>query len=47
MENRQKCINKAVNKLEKDMDLLGVSGVEDKLQDNVERTIGSLKQAGI
>lgn len=29
------------------MDYLGVTGVEDKLQDNVEGTIDSLKQAGI
>ena len=33
--------------LEKDMDYLGVTGVEDKLQENVEGTIDSLKQAGI
>ena len=29
------------------MDYLGVTGVEDKLQDSVEATIDSLKQAGI
>jgi phospholipid-translocating ATPase len=47
LEGRDQHILKTVNKLEKDMDLLGVSGVEDSLQNNVERTIGSLKQAGI
>jgi hypothetical protein len=31
LDNREKRIQKTVNKLEKDMDLLGVSGVEDKL----------------
>ena len=29
------------------MDYLGVTGVEDKLQNNVELTIESLKSAGI
>ena len=29
------------------MDYLGVTGVEDKLQESVEATIDSLKQAGI
>ena len=29
------------------MELLGVTGVEDKLQDDVEKTIESLRQAGI
>ena len=29
------------------MDYLGVTGVEDKLQQNVESTIESLKSAGI
>jgi magnesium-transporting ATPase (P-type) len=29
------------------MDYLGVTGVEDKLQNNVESTIESLKSAGI
>lgn len=29
------------------MDFLGISGVEDKLQDNVYETIESLRNAGI
>lgn len=33
--------------LEVDMDYLGVTGVEDRLQNNVESTIESLKSAGI
>jgi phospholipid-translocating ATPase len=36
-----------VNLLEKNMELLGVTGVEDKLQDNVAATIHSLRAAGI
>ncbi len=34
-------------KLETGMEYLGVTGVEDKLQDNVAKTIEGLKQAGI
>lgn len=33
--------------IEKDMEFLGVTGVEDKLQDHVQTTIDSLKGAGI
>ena len=33
--------------LEVEMECLGVTGVEDKLQDNVAQTIESLRQAGI
>lgn len=38
---------KCVKQLEQDMNFLGVSGVEDKLQLNVQATIESLKGAGI
>jgi len=38
---------KVVNDLEIGMDFIGVTGVEDKLQKNVESTIESLKSAGI
>lgn len=33
--------------LETDMELLGITGVEDKLQDDVALTIEKLKQGGI
>jgi len=33
--------------IEQDIEFLGVSGVEDKLQKNVQITIDSLKGAGI
>jgi phospholipid-translocating ATPase len=33
--------------LDQDLDFLGVTGVEDKLQENVQETIESLKSAGI
>ena len=34
-------------KLETDMELLGVTGVEDKLQVNVQQTLEGLRSAGI
>ena len=33
--------------MEENLDLLGVTGVEDKLQDDVNTTIDSLRNAGI
>jgi len=47
MVNRDEMIQSAINDLEQGMELLGVTGVEDKLQDDVEKTIESLRQAGI
>ena len=47
LRDREKHILKVQNDLEHDMDFLGVTGVEDKLQENVEMTIESLKAAGI
>lgn len=34
-------------KLEHDMDLIGITGVEDKLQDEVATTIEALRMGGI
>lgn len=36
-----------VEKLEREMELLCVTGVEDKLQENVRRTLELLRNAGI
>jgi phospholipid-translocating ATPase len=36
-----------ISSLEDEMDFLAVTGVEDKLQDNVLVTIETLRQAGI
>lgn len=47
LRNREVQIQKAVGMLENNMLFLGVSGVEDKLQKNVQTTIDSLKGAGI
>lgn len=38
---------KAIELIEKDMDLLGVTGVEDKLQEEVCQTLETLRNAGI
>jgi phospholipid-translocating ATPase len=47
LNNRKEQVAKVVDELEHDMELLGVTGVEDKLQDNVALTIESLRSAGI
>lgn len=36
-----------MEQLEKDQNFLGISGVEDELQDNVKDTIMTLREAGI
>jgi phospholipid-translocating ATPase len=38
---------KIMEKLEEDMDLIGITGVEDRLQDEVAVTIEALRMAGI
>ena len=43
LRNREGHVARVQNTLEKEMDYLGVTGVEDKLQENVEGTIDSLK----
>lgn len=47
MDDRDKKIKAVVRDLEKNMILLGTSGVEDKLQDEVAETVDNLKLAGI
>lgn len=47
MNDREGAVQACVNEMEEDMDLLGVTGVEDKLQDEVALTIESLRGAGI
>jgi phospholipid-translocating ATPase len=37
----------AIESIEKDMEYLGVSGVEDKLQEDVLKTVETLRSAGI
>jgi len=47
MGNREQEILKVIESLELDMDFLAVTGVEDKLQENVLETIETLRQAGV
>lgn len=47
MENREVKMKAVVKDLEKNMYLLGISGVEDKLQEDVAATVDNLKTAGI
>jgi phospholipid-translocating ATPase len=47
MINRDQQVAASLKMLENEMNFIGVSGVEDKLQENVQLTIDSLKGAGI
>lgn len=47
MQGRDEAVKNCIEELEQDMELLGVTGVEDKLQDEVALTIESLRGAGI
>lgn len=45
--NRSARVTAEIEKLEREMELLCVTGVEDKLQENVRRTLELLRGAGI
>ncbi len=47
MENRDKKCQKIISLLERNMVLLGVTGVEDLLQEDIRSTLESIRQAGI
>lgn len=47
LSNREELVDQCIRELESDMELLGITGVEDKLQDEVAMTIESLRGAGI
>ena len=47
LNDREASVARCMEELEHDMELLGVTGVEDKLQDEVALTIESLRGAGI
>ncbi|XP_048361184.1 phospholipid-transporting ATPase IF isoform X6 [Sphaerodactylus townsendi] len=47
LQQREERLAEAFNFIEKDLDLLGATGVEDKLQDKVQETIEALRLAGI
>lgn len=47
LENRHSAMLQVMQMLENNMDFLGITGVEDKLQENVQFTIENLRNAGI
>jgi len=47
MVNREEEVANTIESLEYDLEFLAVTGVEDKLQENVLETIDTLRQAGI
>ena len=47
MQNRDANVQEVIEQLEYDMELLSITGVEDKLQENVQITIESFRNAGI
>ncbi|OMJ71781.1 hypothetical protein SteCoe_29926 [Stentor coeruleus] len=47
MENRDFELRKVIDSIETNMDYLGVTGVEDKLQDDVDKVISKLINGGI
>ncbi|XP_011442077.1 phospholipid-transporting ATPase VD isoform X3 [Magallana gigas] len=47
MEDREEKILQVSCEIEKDLDLLGATGIEDKLQEGVPETIDKLRKAGI
>ena len=47
LQNRDALVQEVIEQLEENMELLGVTGVEDKLQKDVQITIESFRNAGI
>ncbi|XP_043087908.1 phospholipid-transporting ATPase IF isoform X5 [Puntigrus tetrazona] len=47
LQQREERLVEVFNYIEKDLELLGATGVEDKLQDKVQETIEALRLAGI
>lgn len=47
MQDRNQKIQNVIESLEKDLELLCLTGVEDKLQQNVRNTLETLRNAGI
>lgn len=47
MDSREQKLNAMYEEVESDMQLLGVTAIEDKLQDGVPKSIANLQSAGI
>lgn len=47
MEGRQEAVTAAIAELECNMEFLGITGVEDKLQENIQNSLENLRNAGL
>ncbi|CAL4123283.1 unnamed protein product [Meganyctiphanes norvegica] len=47
LENRESAVRKMMDEIEKDLELVGATGVEDLLQEGVSTTLQAMHQAGI
>lgn len=47
MDSREQKLNVMYEEIESDMQLVGVTAIEDKLQDGVPKSIANLQNAGI
>jgi len=45
--NKEELINQEAEKIERDLNLVGCTAIEDKLQEEVGETIAAIKEAGI
>ncbi|CBZ55853.1 putative P-type ATPase [Neospora caninum Liverpool] len=46
-DRKEEAMNVALSEIERNIELLGASGIDDKLQDQVAETISDIKQAGV
>ena len=47
LDGRNEAIRKVMEQLENDMEFLGITGVEDKLQEDICNTLENMRNAGI
>ena len=47
MRSREEKIRRAIALLENNLELVGLTGVEDRLQDNIQETLEAVRHAGI
>lgn len=47
LEDRESLLEQSYENMERDLELLGATGIEDRLQDQVPETIQSLREAGL
>lgn len=47
LQDRERLLRESAHRLECNLELLGATGIEDRLQDDVPETIAMLREAGI